>query len=147
GEHELPDLADERAAVLAPGLDLRAERAGLQLAAVDRQRRHATDEGGTDVGAARSGEEPDVLAEPFAYPVEALGGERRAGRADAVESREIATRAGLDSGLLAGGDVARARAERRDAGGVGEIPERAEVGMSRVPVEEDDRGVGEQAAD
>ena len=46
GDHELADLADERVAVLVPRLDLGAERARLQLAAVDGQRRHAADERG-----------------------------------------------------------------------------------------------------
>ena len=82
----LPYLAGERPPVLAPGLDLRAERARLQLAAVDRQRRDAADEGRADVGPARGGVEPDVLAEPFAHPVEALRRERRACRADALEA-------------------------------------------------------------
>src|SRR5207302_11464027 len=37
-------------------------------------------------------------------------------------------------------------AEARDARRVGEIPERPEVGMRRVPIEEDDRSVGQEAA-
>src|SRR5690349_4248448 len=53
----------------------------------------------------------------------------------------------LHSGLLTRGDVARARAEARDPRRVREIPQRSEVRMRRVPVEEDDRGLREQSAD
>ena len=85
-----PTSPTSERAVLAPRLDLRAERARLQLAAVDGQRRDAADERGADVGAAGRGEEPRVLAELVAHPVEAFGRERRAGRADAVEAGEVA---------------------------------------------------------
>src|SRR5207248_1648735 len=67
--------------------------------------------------------------------------------ADTVEAGEVATVAGLDSFFLARGDVARARAEARDPRGIGEIPQRAEVRVRRVAVEEDDRRLGEQRAD
>ncbi len=147
GEHELPHLVDERTAVLAPGLDLRAERAGLQLAPVDGERRDAADEGGADVGAAGGGVEPEVLAELLPHPVEALGRQRRAGRADAVEPGQVAPHARLHTLLPARGEVAGTRTEGGDAGGVGEIPERAEAGVGRVPVEEHDRGIRQQAAD
>src|SRR5262249_18727638 len=83
----------------------------------------------------------------LANPVEALGRKRRAGRADTVETREVAPGPRLHVRLLAGGDVARTRAEGRDAGRIGEIPERPEIRVRRIPVEEDDRRVREQAAD
>src|SRR5207248_2111472 len=70
GEHELPDLVDERTTVLTPRLDLRPERPRLELASVDRQRRDAADERRADIGPARGGEEPDVLTELLAHPVE-----------------------------------------------------------------------------
>ena len=82
GDHELADLADQRLAVRVPGLDRRAERARLQLALVDRQQRAAADERGADVGAAAGGEQPRVLADVLVDPAEALGRQRRAGRAD-----------------------------------------------------------------
>ena len=55
--------------------------------------------------------------------------------------------AGSQPGLLAGADVGGARPEARDPGGLGEVPEHPEVGGARVAVVEDDRGVGEEAAD
>ena len=54
---------------------------------------------------------------------------------------------GSTSALPAGGDVAGARAEARDAGSVGEIPQRPEIRVGRIAVEEDDRGVRQQRAD
>ena len=54
---------------------------------------------------------------------------------------------GRTAGLHAALDVARAGAERRDSRLLGEIPQRAEVGVARVAVVEDDRRVGQKAAD
>ena len=82
GDDQLADLVDHGVAVLVPGLDRGAERAALQLAAVDGQERDAADEGGAEVGAAAGREEPGVGAEVLVDPVEALGREGRAGRAD-----------------------------------------------------------------
>ena len=119
----------------------------LQLAAVDREQRHAADEGGAEVGAAAGREQPGVGAELLVDPVEALGGERGAGRADRLEAAEVAALAGLDAGLHAGGDVGGAGAEHRDPGPLGEVPEDAHVGVAGVAVVEDDRGPGEEAGD
>src|SRR5205823_13153273 len=71
----------------------------------------------------------------------------RAGRADAVEAGEVAAGPRVHVLFLASRDVARARAEARDSRGVGEIPQRPQIGVRRVPVEEDDRRLREQAAD
>ena len=72
GDHELADLADQRPALLVQRLDLRAERARLQLALVDRQRRAAADERRAHVGAAAGREQPrvgaDVLVDPARSP-------------------------------------------------------------------------------
>jgi hypothetical protein len=75
GDHELADLADDGNAIGVPRLDLRAERTGLQLAAVHRKRGDAADEGRAEIRAARRREEPDVRAELVVDPVEALGRE------------------------------------------------------------------------
>ena len=121
--------------------------ARLQLAAVDRQQRRAADEGGAEVGAAAGREQPGVGAELLVDPVEALGRERGAGRADRLQPAEVAALAGVDAGLHAGGDVGGAGAEHRDPGPLGEVPEDAHVGMAGAAVVEDDRGAGEQAGD
>ena len=76
GDHELADLVDHRLAVLVEGLDRGAERAALELAAVDGEQRDAADEGRADVGAAAGREEPGVRAELLVDPLEALGRER-----------------------------------------------------------------------
>ena len=86
---------------------------------------------------------PSVLVDP----VEALGGERGAGRADRAEAAEVAPGAGLDPGLHAGGDVGGAGAEHRHPGALGEVPEHAHVGVAGVAVVEDDRGPGQQPGD
>ena len=120
----------------------------LQLAAVDRQQRDAADEGGADVGAAAGREQPGVGAEVLVDPVEALGRERRAGRADGAAGGERSrSGAGLDALLHAGGDVAGAGPEAGDPGALGEVPEHAHVGMAGAAVVEHDRGGGEQAGD
>src|SRR4029079_13460317 len=79
GDHQLADLVDDRVAVLIERLDPGAERPALELAAVHRQQRDATDEGGADIGAAAGREEPGVAADVPIDPLEALGRERRAG--------------------------------------------------------------------
>ena len=147
GDDELADLADDRVAVLVPGLDRGAERARLQLAAVDGQQRDAADEGGAEVGAAAGREEPGVGAELLVDPVEALRRQRAAGRADRAEAAEVAARAGLDPGLHAGGDVGGAGAEHRHPGPLGQVPEHVHVGVAGAAVVEDDRRPGEQAGD
>ena len=148
GDHQLADLVDDRVAVLVERLDRGAERAALELAAVDRQQRDAADEGGADVGAAAGREEPGVAADVLVDPLEALRRERRAGRADGAQAPTGRGRPdGLDAGLHAGGDVAGAGAEAGDPGSLGEVPEDAHVRVARAAVVEDDRGGREQAAD
>ena len=147
GDDQLADLVDDRVAVLVPGLDRGAERPALQLAAVDGQQGDAADEGGAEVGAAAGREQPGVGAEVLVDPVEALGGERGAGRADGPEAAEVAAGAGLDPGLHAGGDVGGAGAEHRHPGALGEVPEHAHVGVAGAAVVEDDRGPGQQPGD
>ena len=134
-------------AVLVPGLDRGAQRPRLQLAAVDRQQRRAADEGGAEVGAAAGREEPGVGADVLVDPVEALGRERRAGRADGAEAAEVAAGAGLDPGLHAGGDVGGAGAEHGHPGALRQVPEHAHVGVAGVAVVEHDRGLGQQPGD
>ena len=72
-------------------------------------------------------------------------------RAASLSSRprraaEVAPGAGLDAGLHAGGDVGGARPEHGDPGPLGEVPERAHVGVAGVAVVQHDRGHGEQPA-
>src|SRR5207245_3316009 len=90
GEDELADLVDHGAALLVEGFDRGAERARLQLALVDRERRHAADEGAADVGPATRREEPRIASDVLVDPAEALGRERRAGRPDTPQARERA---------------------------------------------------------
>ena len=85
----------------------------------------------------------DVLVDP----VEALGRERRAGRADSAEAAEVAARARLDAGLHAGGDVGGAGAEHRHPGPLGQIPEDAHVRVAGIAVVEDDCRPGQQPGD
>ena len=144
GDDELADLVDHGVAVLVEGLDLGAQRAALELALVDGEDRDSADERGADVGAAAGREEPGVLADVLVDPVEALGGERRAGRADGAEAGEVAARARLDAVLHAGGDIGGAGAEAGHAGPLGEVPEDAHVRVAGVAVVEDDRGRREQ---
>ena len=96
GDHQLADLADQWPALGVPRLDRRAERARLQLALVDRQDRHAAHEGRAEVGAAAGREQPRVLADVVVDPAEALRRERRAGRADGPQLRQVAALGGLD---------------------------------------------------
>ena len=97
GDHELADLADQRLPLGAPRLELDPERAGLQLALVDGQRRDAADERGADVGAAGGREQPDVLVDRLVHPREPLGREWRPGRPDRAQLREVAALRGADA--------------------------------------------------
>ena len=114
GDDQLADLADQRPALGVPRLDRGAQRARLQLALVHRQQRAAADEGRAEVGAAAGGEQPGVRADVVVDPAEAVGRQRRAGRADRAQRRQVAPRGGLDAGLHAGADVGRAGAEGGD---------------------------------
>src|SRR6188472_4659287 len=96
GDHELPHPVDDRVPVLVERLDLGAERAALQLATIDREERYAADERRAGIGAATRGEEPRVATDVLIDPLEALGRERRARRADGAKAGEVATRARFD---------------------------------------------------
>src|SRR4029453_2569289 len=72
GDHELADLADERASVVVPPLDRRPGAAALDLPGVHGQDGTATHEGGAEIGAAARGEEPQVALHVLVDPVEAL---------------------------------------------------------------------------
>jgi len=147
GDDELADLVDERSALLVERLHLRTERAPLQLTLVDRQRRHAADEGCADVGTAARREEPRVPADVVVDPAEPLGGKRRPGRPDAPQCAEVASGGRLDPGLHAGCDVRGARAEAGHLRRLCEIPQPSEIRMAGVAVEEHDGGIGQQRPD
>ena len=147
GDHELADLIDQRPSGRVPGLDRGAERPRLQLAQIHRQRRHAADERRAHVGAARGREQPCVGAELVVDPPKAFGRQRRARRADGVQSTQVTARARFDLGLHAGRDERRARAEARHRGIGGEIPQRAHVRIPGVTVEQHDRRLREQHPD
>ena len=147
GQHQLADLLDHRAALLVERVQVGAERPRLQLAEVHRQHRAAADERRADVGPAGGREQPRVAPDVLVDPLEALRGQRRAGRADGAQRGQVAARGRLDPRLHARRDVARARAEARHPRLLGEVPEPVEVGRARVAVVEHDRGVGEQHGD
>ena len=84
GDHELAHLVRERVALGIPRLDSGPERASLKLAEIHRQGGHAADEGSTDIGSAGGREQPSLGPQLLIDPVEALGRQRRAGRADAA---------------------------------------------------------------
>ena len=87
------------------------------------------------------------LAHVVVDPAEALGRERRAGRADRPQPRQVAAVARLHAGLHAGGDVGRAGAEAGDLRALGEVPQHAHVRVAGAAVVEHDRGLGEQPGD
>ena len=84
-------------------------------------------------------------AEALVEPVECLRGQRRPGRPERLEPGEVPTRPRVDPGLHARGDEARGRPEARDARLLGQVPQRAEVGVPGVAVEQHHRRIGEQA--
>ena len=112
---ELPALVER--------LDRGAQRPALELAPVNGEQRHPAHERRADVGASGGREEPGVAPEVLVHPVEPLRRERRSGRADRAEAAQVAPRARLDAVLHAGGDVAGAGPEARDARSLGEVPE------------------------
>ena len=134
-------------AVLVPRLDGAAEGAGLELAAIDGQEGDAADERGADVGAARGGEEPGISADVLVDPLEALGRERRAGRADGTERERSRPCEGSTPAFM---QEARKLADVPKVvtlGLRGEVPQGVESGVAGVAVVEDDRRVGEEHRD
>ena len=112
-----------------------------------REARHATDEGGADIGAATGREQPGLGSEVLVDPVEPLRSQRRAGRSERAETREVTTRRGLDALLDRRGDEACTGPEAGHARALGQVPEDVHVGMTRAAVVEHDRGRGQQAGD
>ncbi len=144
-DHQLALLADHRAPGLIERLDARPQVAAGDLAGPDRNQRAAADERGADVGAAAHRGEQDVALDGVVHPVEALGGERRAGGADAAQRAQVVARARGDALLAAGHEERRAGAEPGDARLLGEAPQGAQVGVPRVAVEADHRGPDQQS--
>ena len=92
-------------------------------------------------------EKSQTSPELLVHPGEPLGRERRAGRADCLELREVPALGGAEAGLLAVGDVGRPDPEAGDARLLGQVPEDAEVGSAGVAVVEHDRRVRGECAD
>ena len=90
GDDQLALLADQRAAVRRERLDRAAEVAAADLALPDRDQRRGADERGAHVGAAGDRLEVDRWADRLVHVAEALGRQRRARRADALEPRQVA---------------------------------------------------------
>ena len=148
GDHELADLADQRLALGAPRLELDPERAGLQLALVDGQRRYAADECGADVGAARGREQPDVLVGSTRRPTRtprARAASRSTRPSGASRGRgpptgampafwQLAMKAALVPKQVMPASAARSQST-------------SQVGRAGVAVVEDDRGLARQRRD
>ena len=75
------------------------------------------------------------LSDLLVDPGEALGGERRAGRAELPDAAEVELPAGLDALLAAGHHERRADAHQRRAGLLGQAPLLAQVRVQRVAVD------------
>ena len=84
---------------------------------------------------------------PVVDPAEAPGRERGAGRADRSQAREVAAAGGLDARLHAGVDVGGARAEARDPGALGELPEHVRCPAPPGSRRRERSRVGQEAAD
>ena len=146
GADQLSRLADHRLALLVPHLDRHAEPAGLQLAAPDRRDRVAEREARHDVGAAGDRGEVQVLLDAPVDEVEALRHQRRTGRENRAERRQIVGPAGLQPRLLEGIDVFGAGPEDADPILLGEIEQAVAVGMERRAVVQDQGRAGRERA-
>ena len=148
GQDELADLAHERVAVLVEGLDLGAQRARLQLALVDRQRRarrRRTRCTGRSRRWWRTATCPSRRARRPSRSPPATAATRSSRRRAARRGR--ARRAGSTSAFMHERDVGGARPEGGHPGALGQVPQRAEVGRAGIAVEEHDRGRRQQHAD
>ena len=103
----------------------------------------AAHEAASEVGAAGNGVEPDVGFDVAVDPVVRLGRERRAGRADRTQSRQVEIAPGLDAGLQAIGEERRAGAKEGHARILCEAPQRIEIGRAGVAVVDGERDAAE----
>ena len=147
GDHQLAHLVDDRASLVVERLHRGPQRSPLELPAVDGQQRDTADERGADVGSTAGREQPGVAADLVVHPLEALGRQRRAGRADGAEALEAAARGRRHPGLHARRHVAGAGAEAAHLGLLGQVPEHVHVRVGGAAVIEHDRGGRQQHPD
>ncbi|MHC2279916.1 hypothetical protein ACVME8_006559 [Bradyrhizobium diazoefficiens] len=162
GADELADLVRDGAALFAEGFDGGAEQATLHRAGRLWQFAVAADEGAGEIGAAGNVRPPDVglrlaaiglrqCGEAVVEPGLRVGAERRSGRAEAAQPRQIARGGKIDFGLGAVGEERRARAEEGRFRLRHEAPQRGPVrlvlGAAGAAVEDAAGGAAEQAAD
>ena len=145
GDHQLALLPDHRLAVLGVRLDLGAQVAARDLARPDGHQRAPADEGGAHVGATAHRGEQQVGAHGLVDPVEPLGRQRRAGRADPPQSAEVGHLARHHARLAAGEEEGRGGAEEGDALVGRHPPQGGQVGMAGVAVEQHRGGPHQQA--
>ena len=149
GDHELADLADQLVPVLVEGLDVRAERARLQLALVHRQRRHAADERRADVRPAAGREQPGVARRARRRPSEKPSGDS----GEPVEPTLRSASRSRPSRRAPRPPSCTRRCSSRSCRSTSSASRSArshsapEVRVAGVAVVEDDRGVGQQHAD
>ena len=137
----------QRPSVVAEDLDRHAQPARLQLALPDRKRRVAEREARDDVGAARDRGELHVRLHVAVDVVEALVGERRAGRHHQPQAGEIVGLPRLHAGLLDRREVFRRGSEDRHAFPLAEVPQDRGRRVRRVALVEQQRRAERQGRD
>ena len=147
GEDQFADLADHRPALRVERFHLGAQPAALNLARAHRQERAREGERGADVGASADRAQQQVTLDMLVHPAEALGRQRRAGRAEPAQPVKLGLIRRIDPGPVTGRDVGRAGAEVRHAGLLGQPPQRPHIGITRAAVVQHDRRAEEQPAD
>ncbi len=144
--HELtPDSGRKAPARLVDDVDVHAEAGPLDLARVDRARGVARDQAPAEVGAPRDGGEVDVGLHRVVHDVEPFWHQRRSGRGDGPDGREVVAVDGAEAGLAQRLDELRRGAEQRDPRVVGQVEQPVAVGVERRAVVEDQGGAGGEA--
>ena len=121
GADQLAFFAGHRTAFIAPYLHVHAQALALQLAAPYRQHRVAEGEAGDDVGATGDGGQAEVRLDVAVDVLEALVGQRRAGRENGLQAAQVVCFARPGAGLFQGGDELGTGAEEADVLGVDQV--------------------------
>ena len=144
---QLAGAAGDRPALLVERREIDPQARRLDLAGVDRLRRHAEHEAADDVGAAGDAGEMDVRLDLAVDPLEAGPRERRSGREDGAQRREAVAPRRHQAGGAAAVDEARAGPEVCHLQAVDRVPQHVEGRMRGRPVVEHDGRAFRQRGD
>ncbi len=146
GHHQLALLPHRaRAALGVERLHRRPQVAARNLAREHRHQRATAHEGGAHVGSPADRRQQQVVGDARIHPSEALGRQRGAGGAHAPQRPQVGDGPWHHTSLPAAHQERRAHPEVRRPRHLGQPPQRRQVGISRIAIEQHDGRSDQQA--